>query len=217
MIKRIMIPFLVIILLIVAYFVYLGIYKPNGVEKDTEQVVESEPINIDDLEGVEISYIPPEDPGIKIPSLNRETSGLTEKTQKNLDDLVKILEADHLDIDSWIAIGNIWQSGGNYEAAIEAWEYAYALAPLEELSMINLGGLYFRYIKNYEKAEESYKKALEINSKYPPLYYNIAELYLYGMKDRTKAIEIAEMGLRELPSDASLLSLRDVLKSGGSI
>lgn len=202
------------ILLIIVLVIMLG-FLLTGSINEVEDIYENDPIVVDGMDGLIVSMVEDVvDESIKRPGLNREVFDLTERSMNRLNELIK---KEDLSIDDWLEIGLFWKSGGNFEAAREAWEYVDAISVNNNIAQINLGNLYVRDMVDLEKAESWYKKALISEPKYPVTYFQMAEMYLYGFKDRNKAINIAKQGLRELPNDDSLKSLRDVLESGGSI
>jgi len=206
--------FLALILAVMLGFLFTKSNNQEGIYKENPLILE-EFGDLDGIDGVTIeigeSGI---NPGIEKPDLNRDMSNLTEKSTERLNEL---LSKKDLTADEWLEIGVFWKSGGDFEAAREAWEYVDMVSAKNYVAQINLGNLYTRDLVDLEKAEYWYEKALVSESKYPVTYFQMAEMYLYGFKDRNKAINIAKKGLKELPNDSSLQSLVDVLESGGSI
>lgn len=220
--KKIIIPILVLILLIVAYFVWnKATFEPVSIDLETKDVVGMKDIEIieglEGFENIQIGFAPLKDPGTNVPDLNREVKNLTEASLARLDTLIENLEEDPLNINEWIEIGGFWKVGGAFEGASEAWQYALDLAPTNTVALVNLGNLYTSDIIDLDKAESWYMKAIEANPQYIPAYFKGAEMYLYGMKDRNKAIKFVEKGLETIPLDGSLQSLKEVLESGGSL
>ncbi|PIP87370.1 hypothetical protein COW81_00645 [Candidatus Campbellbacteria bacterium CG22_combo_CG10-13_8_21_14_all_36_13] len=217
--KKIVIPVLAIVLLVIGYFVWAKI----GNSPDTDIVLDSdistttEKVTIEGFDGVDAEYVVINDPGITQPNLNRTVSGLSSTSASRLSEVVSMLKDNPLNPDGWIEIGGLWKTGGAFIASSEAWEYAYTLSPKNVVALNNLGNLYTYEIVDLNKAESWYKKALEVGPKYVPTYFNMAEMYLYGFKDRKKAIDIAKQGVKELPLEDSLASLKNILESGGSI
>jgi len=59
----------------------------------------------------------------------------------------------------------------------------------------HLGWIYDTKYKDYGKAEEAYKKALEVSPEYVPIYLNYAILLNNLMKDK-ELVEVLEKGLK---------------------
>ena len=53
----------------------------------------------------------------------------------------------------------------------------------------NLADFYFYYTKDYQKAEEYYKKALDINKNVYKYYEGLADLYRYNLTDKKDLVE----------------------------
>ena len=115
-------------------------------------------------------------------------------------------------VESYYAINNIAQIKklvGDLDGAEEAWIYAHELSPNSYLVNGNLAQLYMFDLRNYEKAEEFYLKAIapENISGTGNLATYISDLYtLYHdiEKDDAKAEGILKRGLERLPDDTYL-------------
>ena len=64
------------------------------------------------------------------------------------------------------------------------------------------------FVKDYPKAEQNYKKALAINPRGAGYYVSLYYLYRDMMHDNASAADILAQGLKELPTDPTLLSLK---------
>jgi predicted CXXCH cytochrome family protein len=69
-------------------------------------------------------------------------------------------------------------------------------------SQVNLGGFYSDLGK-IEEAENSYRKALELQDQFVPAYVNLAQ-FLSGQKKENEAIKLLMAGLKKVPDNASL-------------
>ena len=134
--KKYIILILIAILLIIAYFIWND--NEETFLPESENVTE---ITFDGFDGVEASFAPIEAPDIDPPNLYRKVTGITGISANRLDAVILSLEENSLDPDAWIEIGGLWYVGGAFNAAIEAWEYAHALSPLDEIALINLGNI----------------------------------------------------------------------------
>jgi len=218
--KKLIIPILLLVLAVIAYFVWAN-FSDNNTSDTVDEIdlaTTTDDVIFEGLEGVEASFAPVKDPGVPVPSLdNIKVTGLVKVTADRLLVITESLKKDHLNPEGWVEIGGIWKAGGNFEGARDAWEYVYALDPFNEVALNNLGNLYVYDLVDLKQAEDWYKKALVAGPKYIPTYYNMAEMYLYKMNDRKKAIEIVKAGIKELPDDGSLQALKERLESGGSM
>jgi tetratricopeptide (TPR) repeat protein len=68
------------------------------------------------------------------------------------------------------------QTGAPIEQAIEAYETATKLDPTSAGAFVNLGTIFFN-AKVWKKAEQYYRRALDIDADYPLAHFNIANLY----------------------------------------
>ena len=119
-------------------------------------------------------------------------------------------EAISSNLDGWLRVGVIKKFFGDYLGARDAWEYASLIRPQNSTSFANLGGLYALYLKDYYKAELSYKKAIENSPGDIYLYTSLADLYSSsepaGESRSNKIIKTIESGLSSNPDNQTLLS-----------
>jgi len=73
-----------------------------------------------------------------------------------------------------------------------------------------LGDLYAYYLRDNQKAEENYLKALELGPSQIYLYFKTAEFYRDFLLDNQKAKETVQMGLINNPTSQEL---KDLLNS----
>lgn len=178
---------LLIIVIGVIWFI-LGDKEVNDV--DTTQTVDIGGVSLDLPDGAVITPIPIETT-IKAPELVREISlpdFYTEEAEKIM--MAKIESAvadieDGANLGEWLTLANLRSNIEDYGGAEEIYIYLNKVFPTNSISFVNLGNLYHLYIKDYLKAEENLKKAVE-NS--PSNLHNIRslyELYLYSYKQDT--------------------------------
>lgn len=112
--------------------------------------------------------------------------------QISLDDLnkqyQKLEEGDHIYI-RWINIGILKKRFGDYANAEKAWQNAISYNPDQSLAFGNLADLYLFDLREYEKAEEYYRKVLTMKSYNFNYYIGLATLYRYEMTEKTHLIE----------------------------
>ncbi|PIR88907.1 MAG: hypothetical protein COU07_03350 [Candidatus Harrisonbacteria bacterium CG10_big_fil_rev_8_21_14_0_10_40_38] len=128
-----------------------------------------------------------------------------EKYKNELSDLNEGLKNTPDNIDLWIQVGIIKKIFNNYNGARDAWEYAKIVNPKHSTPYYNLGGLYGSYIKDFEKAEENYLKAIEIDPTLGYLYLGLADFYENFYTEKAdQAIEVIKQGLVVVPDEPSL-------------
>jgi tetratricopeptide (TPR) repeat protein len=108
---------------------------------------------------------------------------------------------------AWLDLGSYRKLIGDWEGAIEAWEYAGAIRPLNYISFSNLGDLYHYYLKDFPKAEKNLLKALENEPTFISGYIALHELYSFSFKEKSHlADDILLQGISKNPENVVLLS-----------
>jgi tetratricopeptide (TPR) repeat protein len=76
----------------------------------------------------------------------------------------------------------------------------------------SLGNIY-RDQNEFQKAEDSYKKAIDLKNDYETAYQNLVILYLYEMTppEKEKAQEIIKKGLEENPDSKKIKNLKKLI------
>lgn len=100
----------------------------------------------------------------------------------------ELAKGDHIYI-RWINIGILKKRLGDPRGAEEAWQAAISVNPKRALAFGNLAGLYFHNLKEYEKAEENYLKAISLMPDYYSYYVDLADLYKGKLTDKRNLIE----------------------------
>lgn len=91
--------------------------------------------------------------------------------------LIETLPKEKYDEEIYLLLGNIAQSKGNDEKAIENYNSSLKINPKFYKAYYNLGNFYF--IKgDYNLAVENYKKATKFNKDFASAYYNLGCAYL---------------------------------------
>ncbi len=96
---------------------------------------------------------------------------------------------------------------GDYEGAIDAWEYANIIRPQNSLSFSNLAALYHFELQEYDKAEKNYLISIANDPDDIPTIRNLFELYFYALKDNGKAEALLLDSIKNNPEAADLYSL----------
>jgi hypothetical protein len=119
------------------------------------------------------------------------------------------LTADATLYNDWLTIGILYKDAGDYNKAIEAWNYAHALIPKEATPLDNIGNLYMYETHDYVKAEAAYMAGIKAEPTFALTYRDLYELYTAGVykTDSTAAIDIVLQGIKANPTSLDLLSL----------
>jgi len=121
-------------------------------------------------------------------------------------ELTAILKADSSDFAAWMNLGIRRKQVEDYEGARQAWEYASALQPENNIAYHNLGILFHYHLKDYAKAEQNFKISLQKNTTYPQTYSELHDLYRYSYKQNTTAaVDILKQGLIATNNNNNLL------------
>jgi len=89
----------------------------------------------------------------------------------------------------WIDIGLYKKVLGDYRGAENAWRNSVSLAANPGLAYGNLANLYFYNLKEFDKAEEYYLKAIEITPSAYTYREGLADLYRYELEDKRGLVE----------------------------
>lgn len=116
--------------------------------------------------------------------LPREARGiLKDKIAK----LQTSLSKNYDDFAGWMNLAIQYKTAGDYDGAREIWEYESYLHPNESISLHNLGDFYHRHLKDYARAENYYKRAIDADPTQAISYLALHELYRYSYKQNTSA------------------------------
>ena len=155
-----------------------------------------------------------------IPDLNRPTTSSSYATVASeakalaVEKIVNIqakLKNNPADLSAWLDLAMYQKSNGDYQGAIISWKYAGRLAPMDYISVANIGNLYAYFLHDNAQAEIYYKQAIVKGPAQPYLYTQLAEIYRDIFKDLDKARAIIEQGLVNIPNDPNLLQFKESL------
>src|SRR3989344_422819 len=73
-----------------------------------------------------------------------------------IQDLVKLIEKKYDYIEAWYDLGAYRKLIGDYDGAIEAYNFVIKIRPKDEIAYVNLGDLYGFYLKDYENSEKNF-------------------------------------------------------------
>ena len=90
---------------------------------------------------------------------------------------------------------------GEYQKAIDAFSSVLETCA-DNAELYNNIALCYANLKDYDKAEKNYLKALELNPKLPQVYINLSDIYY--RRDMGKGIELVSRGIHEIPDNLVL-------------
>jgi Tfp pilus assembly protein PilF len=127
-----------------------------------------------------------------------------EKALENVDEAIKFgdnLEMEHpaLKSEAHNLKGNILSSMGSFDQALEAFNAALKdeLYTTPEYPLFNMATIYFE-MKQYKKAQEKAKQALDYNSHYAPAWELLGRLFIQ-QGNESQALEALQHAILEFP------------------
>ncbi len=108
---------------------------------------------------------------------------------------------------NWLNLAAYYHEIENYRGAEAIWLYLDEIYPnSQSVTSSNLASLYHLYLKDFEKSERYYLRAIEIEPSTASHYIGLHELYLYSYKQGTNAAEdILKRGLAAIKQSTDLL------------
>lgn len=157
--------------------------------------------------------VPIDDVSVPAPNVNRSLTFLDSMSdevralyREKFIELTGTIKETGGTVSEWLSLGILFKQIGDYEGARLAWEYVSAIRPDNNISFLNLGNLYHYYLKDYPKAEKSFKKGIENDPSYVSAHLGLHELYKYSYKQNTAAaIEALRDGLVATNNNINLL------------
>lgn len=126
---------------------------------------------------------------------------------KNVTALKDRIKADPTDSSAWLDLAIYWRMVGDYEGAALIWQYLEKKTPQDPVPLHNLGNYYHLGKKDYKKAEDYYRRAIEANPSVAISYTSLHELYRYSYKqDTSSAVDVLLEGLDKV-QDGSRIDL----------
>ncbi len=124
--------------------------------------------------------------------------GLQEKIEE---DLAYVRQYPY-DGNRWMNLALRYHTAGDYQSAERIWLFLAELPPVSVTVLNNLGRLYHFELKEYEKAEQYFTKAIEENPDRADAYFELFDLYRYSYKkDTSAAVDIMKQGMERFPDD----------------
>lgn len=122
----------------------------------------------------------------------------------NIQATITRLKANSDSYNDWMLLGVQRQMLGDYQGAVEAWDYMTERAPNDATAYGNLANLYAVYLKDYSRAEANYKAAISRGPGVMSYYTNLHEVYRYNLKDSKKATDVLKQGIQKISKEVSL-------------
>jgi tetratricopeptide (TPR) repeat protein len=141
-----------------------------------------------------------------IPSLERPVvfpanfpEEVKEQYNTSLAELKSKITADPNDTTLWLDLAIRYRMVQDYDGAVEIWEYLLSQKPQDPIVLHNLGEHYFHYGRDYKRAEDYYRRAIEAAPQFSINYTDLFEMYRDVYKQDTSAAEeILKEGIRNI-------------------
>jgi tetratricopeptide (TPR) repeat protein len=125
-----------------------------------------------------------------------------------LADTVAALEEDSSSFEKWLMLGNLRNQIQDYVGAEEIYEYLTIVKTDSSVPFVNIGNVNHYHLKDFEKAEENYLKAIEISPNEETAYIELHTLYRNEYKtDTNRAEQILKEGLITKPESTNFMRL----------
>ena len=115
------------------------------------------------------------------------------------------LRTDSTNVAAWLDLAIRYKTAGNFDDAVEIWEYLAAEYPTDYVAFHNLGEHYFHEVENYPKAESYYRQAITAAPEFSINYLDLHDLYRYVYKqETTAAVDILKEALTKIDGSQSI-------------
>jgi Flp pilus assembly protein TadD len=108
---------------------------------------------------------------------------------------------------AWVQLGHTYFDADQPVKAIEAYNRALAIDP-NDPDVLTDQGVMFRRMGLFDRAEENFIKANQLNPRHQQSLYNLGVVYHYDLKDDTRAREVWTRYLEINPSGPGADSIR---------
>ncbi len=208
----------------IGYYIYTDMLTVKNTIKKGEKTTKTvlpKGINIEGTGDytVKITPIKTKNESVKVPNLDRKivfTVNISVKTQnilkQKIEDISNKLKKDSNVSVNWIALGTYRKNIGDYDGALEAWNYAIYLSPSNSVVYNNIGDLYAYFLKDNVLAEKNLLKAIDVAPKDIYSYFKMSEFYVDILKNQSAARAIVKKGIKENPDSVELKSLFSSLR-----
>ena len=93
------------------------------------------------------------------------------------------------DANAWLRFGNLKEFLNDHEGAIVAWKQTVRVQSVNFIAVLNIANNYQYFIKDLPKAEEYYRRALEIDKSLTQGYQGLIDLYRFNWKEKRGELE----------------------------
>ena len=135
------------------------------------------------------------------PQLSEEAKN---KILAKIEELKNEIRKDYDSVSLWYDLGTYLRSSGDFQGAIDAWNFAVLIRPKDFVAYNNLGDLYGFYLHDYDKSELYFLKSLENNPSNINAYLQLATVYEAAKMIKEKE-NILLLGVKNNPENVSLL------------
>ena len=139
--------------------------------------------------------------------------------RNNVSTLVAQLETDPTSFEGWINLATQYKIIEDYEATRDVLEFLSVVSPENGVSFHNLGDLYHFNLKDFPKAEENFRKAIENSPQNTQSYGGLHGLYKYSYKqDSDLAESVLLEGIEAVTNNIDLvIALANYYKERGDV
>jgi tetratricopeptide (TPR) repeat protein len=209
--KSLLTILLMLLIGIAAWYIQSDLRSSYPIDQLTDK---NEPANLIEQPKEDIAAAPAQDSlktqALKIiskPLLFKNNLSDKEKElfKKKNDELTGLIRQNYDYINAWHDLGSYRKLMGDYEGAIEAWNFIGLIRPKDYISYHNLGELYGFYLKDYEKAEQNFLKSINNNPANIDGYLQLVTVYEYGYAEKAAEAEnVLLLGIKSNPTDPNI-------------
>ncbi len=138
---------------------------------------------------------------------------------ENLEKIEELYEAVKADPTNFQAVRELSVAlldAGYNEEALKQLIYLVGIFPEDARLFFNIG-FTFEKLKDFKKAEYSYRKAIELNPNEPDYYYNLGYLLMQNKKNLKEAVECFKKVLEKEPNDANTFFNLGIIYLNGKV
>ena len=133
------------------------------------------------------------------------SDGSKKQAIDKLNETISIIRQNYDYPNAWYDLGAYRKLIGDYDGAIDAWNFIGLIRPKDYILYNNLGDLYSFVLKDYVKGEANFLKAISNNPENVNGYTQLATLYEYAYKEKSAEAEIILLlGIKSNSKDVGL-------------
>jgi len=196
----------------IGYFVYLktsGPVKEKGAVTLENIAADAALVNENPWElSAEIKAVPQPDISAKVSAPSRYPEFYRASMEGKMEAATTLLKETPYDFTAWASYAILLENFDAFTKAEEIWKYLVVVRPEESFYHSRLAAVYHFSLKDYVKAEASYKNTLALNNKQVDVYHSFHDLYKFiYTKDLRKAVAVIEEGLTHNKENLELLAI----------